>query len=125
MEYTWSRPEYFKDRGALPQLLQLGNGVTLAVITRPGIYVYASCDCGRTWSEALEVMTDGDRSVLANHPPARPNFHQWAGSCCNCTILPTADDRALLAFSDFYVPDRDGIRHKGIKTIEIIADLHS
>ena len=121
--YTWSKPEFFRDRGALPQLLQLDNGVTLAVITRPGIYVYASCDCGHTWTDVLEVMTDADRSVLANDPPARPNFHQWAGSCCNCTILPTAENRALLAFSDFYVADDAGVKHKGIKTIEIVADL--
>ena len=121
--YTWSKPEFFRDRGALPQLLQLDNGVTLAVITRPGIYVYASCDCGHTWTDAIEVMTDADRSVLANDPPARPNFHQWAGSCCNCTILPTAENRALLAFSDFYVADDAGVKHKGIKTIEIVADL--
>ena len=43
---SWSRPEYFKDRGALPQLLRLECGVTLAVITRPGIFVYASDDEG-------------------------------------------------------------------------------
>ena len=119
---TWSKPEYFKDRGAFPQLLQLKNGITLAVITRPGIYVYASNDCGKTWTAELEIMTGEDRSGLANVPPEKPNFHQWAGSCCNCTILPLADDKALLAFSDFYTPDGQGIKRKGIKTIEITAE---
>lgn len=119
---TWATPKYFKDRGALPQLLQLKNGVTLAVITRPGIYVYASDDCGKTWKEVVEVMTDKDRSSLGNNPPQRPNFWQWAGSCCNCTVYPLADNKALLAYSDFYVPDENGVRHKGIKTIEIVAD---
>lgn len=119
---TWSKPEYFKDRGALPQLLQLECGVTLAVITRPGIYVYASYDGGKTWDDGLEIMTDKDRSSLANEPPARANFHQWAGSCCNCTILPLGKNKAILAFSDFYTPDENGVKRKAIKTIEIVVD---
>lgn len=119
---TWSKPEYFQPIGALPQLLQLKNGVTLAVIARPGIFVYASNDSGKTWSQVVEVMTDKDRSGLANVVPEKPNFHQWAGSCCNCTIYPLADNKALLAFSDFYTPNENGVKCKAIKTIEIIAD---
>lgn len=119
---TWEQPKYFKDRGALPKLLQMKNGVTLAVITRPGIYVYASDDSGRTWSEPLEIMTDADRSHLANVPPKKPDFHQWAGSCCNCSIYPLSDNKALLAFSDFYTPDENGVKRKGIKTVEIIIE---
>ncbi len=119
---TWEKPEYFKDRGALPQLLHLKNGITLAVVTRPGIYIYASKDGGRTWSDPLEVMTGDDRTHLGNTIPERPHFHRWEGSCCNCTILPTADNRAILAFSDFYIPDENGVKRKGIKTIEIVAE---
>lgn len=119
---TWSKPEYFKDRGALPQLLQLKNGVTLAVITRPGIYVYASEDGGKTWTECVEVMTEQDRSGLGNEKPQRPNFWQWAGSCCNCTIYPLADNKALLTYSDFFIPDEVGVKRKGIKTIEIVVE---
>ena len=66
-------------------------------------------------------MTADDRSGLANVPPEKPNFHQWAGSCCNCTILPLADNKALLTYSDFYTPDENGIKRKAIKTIEITA----
>ncbi|MBR1867236.1 MAG: exo-alpha-sialidase [Clostridia bacterium] len=119
---TWSTPEYFKDRGALPKLLQLKNGVTLAVITRPGIFVYASNDCGKTWSQVVEVMTDKDRSGLANVPPEKPNFHQWAGSCCNCSIIALEDNKALLVYSDFYIPDENGVKRKGIKTVEIVVE---
>ncbi len=67
-------------------------------------------------------MTGEDRSYLGNLKPKRPNFHQWAGSCCNCTIVATVKNSAMLAFSDFYVPGDDGLKHKGIKTIEIIVD---
>ena len=119
---NWTKPEYFKDRGALPQLIQLENGVTLAIVTRPGIYVYASRDCGKTWDDCIEVMTDRDRSHLANNPPQRPNFWQWAGSCCNCTAYPLGKNKILLAYSDFYIPDENGVKRKGIKTIEIAVD---
>lgn len=120
---TWSIPEYFADRGALPKLLQLKNGVTLAVITRPGIYIYASDDCGKTWTNALEIMTDKDRSSLANVVPEKPNFHQWCGSCCNCDIKALEDNKAILFFSDFYIPDNNGVKRKGIKSIEILVDV--
>lgn len=119
---TWSKPEYFQDRGALPSLLLLKNGVTLAVITRPGIYIYASNDFGKTWSEKLEIMTDEDRSGLANRPVEKPNFHQWAGSCCNCSIYPLSENKAILAFGDFYIPDETGVKRKGIKTVEIVVE---
>lgn len=118
---TWSKPERFADIGALPQLIKLENGITLAVIARPGIFVYATRD-GVNWTEPLEIMTNKDRSPLGNLKPKRPNFHQWAGSCCNCTFAATGNNSALLAFSDFYILGEDGIAHKGIKTIEIIAE---
>lgn len=120
---TWSEPTYFADRGALPHLLKLENGILLAVITRPGIYVYASADGGKTWVDRMEIMTDKDRSGLMNHAPARPNFWQWAGSCCNTSVQAVDRDKALLAYSDFYIPDADGVKRKGIKTIILTAEL--
>lgn len=119
---TWTKPEYFTDRGALPKLLQLKNGITLAVITRPGIYIYASEDNGKTWNKKIEVMTDKDRSTLANVVPEKPNFHQWCGSCCNCYIKAIDNNKALLFYTDFYVPDENGIKHKGVKCVEIVAE---
>ena len=118
---TWSKPKRFADKGALPKLVKLPNGITLAVITRPGISIYATRD-GINWSDPLEIMTSGDRSHLGNVKYEHPNFHQWQGSCCNCSIIATGENRAMLAFSDFYVPGDDGLKHKGIKTIEIIAN---
>ena len=119
---SWSKPEFFADRGALPQLLKLDCGVTLAVVTRPGIYVYASDDNGYTWNTKLEIMEDTDRSVLANEVPERANFWQYAGSCCNCTIVPIAPNKALLSYSDFYYPDETGLKRKSILTVEITVE---
>ena len=75
-----------------------------------------------TWDDGLEIMTDADRSGLANEPPAKPNFHQWAGSCCNCTMVATGENKAVLAFSDFYTLDADGIKKKAIETVEIVTE---
>ena len=124
---TWSKPKYFQKTGALPLLLRLDCGVTLAVITRPGIFIYASTDDGNTWEKCAEVMTDGDRSTLANQPPKRPNFHQWAGSCCNTDIYALSANRALLVYSDFYTPDAmdNGVKKKAIKTVEIAVDCNA
>lgn len=119
---SWSKPEYFKDRGALPQLLRLECGVTLAVITRPGIFVYASDDEGYSWDGGVEIMSGDDRSGLGNVVPERPNFWEFAGSCCNCTILPISENKALLAYSDFYYPDENGVKRKSILTVEITVD---
>lgn len=116
---TWSQPEYFADRGALPILRKLDNGVLIAVITRPGIYIYVSRDNGKTWNREIEVMTEKDRSSLANKKLVRPNFWQYAGSCCNTSVLKTDKNRFLLAYSDFYIEDETGIKRKGIKIAEI------
>jgi hypothetical protein len=102
--------------------LRLECGVTLAVITRPGIFVYASDDEGYSWNARLEIMTDADRSGLGNSVPERPNFWEYAGSCCNCTILPIAENKALLAYSDFYYPDENGVKRKSILTVEITVE---
>ena len=67
-------------------------------------------------------MEDTNRSILANEVPERANFWQYAGSCCNCSILPIAENKALLAYSDFYYPDEKGIKRKSILTVEITVE---
>ena len=112
---TWSRPVIFDSIGVLPKLVALRCGVTLAAYGRPGIYVRKSEDpAGIIWDDPIEVMPGSDRSGLANYPPARPNFHQYAGSCCNVDLIPLSDCEALLAYSDFYYPDETGFKRKTI-----------
>lgn len=113
---TWSKPVRFDDVGVLPETCRLGDA-TLAIYGRPGIYVRGTTDpSGMKWDDPVEVMTNKDRSVLMNEPPARPNFHQWAGSCCNCSILALDDTHAMIGYSDFYHLCEDGVRRKSIKT---------
>lgn len=113
---TWSKPVRFDDVGVLPGVCQMGD-VRLAIYGRPGIYVRATDDpAGIKWDAPVEVMTNEDRSGLMNEPPVRPNFHQWAGSCCNCAIVALDDTHAMIGYSDFYHLCEDGVRRKSIKT---------
>ena len=115
---TFSEPIEFDKCGVLPSLVKLDCGVTLAAYGRPGIYVRATKDrAGIEWEEPIEIMTGEDRSHLMNDPPKRPNFHQWAGSCCNVDLKPIGPNQALLAYSDFYYPDQSGKTDKKVKTI--------
>lgn len=102
--------------GVLPSLVKLGCGVTFAAYGRPGIFIRPTVD-GVTWGEPIEIMTPNDRSHLMNNPPERPNFHQWAGSCCNVNIKAYDDNHAMLVYSDFYYPDQSGKSNKKLKTI--------
>lgn len=116
MGKTWSKPTRYDNIGVLPGMCRLGDAI-LAIYGRPGIYVRATKDpAGLQWEAPVEVMTPNDRSTEMNEPPTRPNFHQWVGSCCNCTILPLDEHRAMIAYSDFYHPCEDGVRRKSIKT---------
>lgn len=115
--YSWSKPVRFDDIGVLPRMCRLGEEVTLAIYGRPGIYLRATRDpSGLCWEQPVEVMTSSDRSGLMNQPPRRPNFHQWAGSCCNNDLLPLDEHRAMIVYSDFYHRCSDGVRRKSILT---------
>lgn len=115
---TFSEPEEFDSLGVFPRLLKLDCGATILSYGRPGIYVRATDDAtANVWSEKLEIMTPDDRSHLMNNPPERPNFHQWAGSCCYTSMVPIDENRALLVYTDFYYPDITGKTDKKFKTI--------
>lgn len=123
MGYTWTKPEKFSFTGILPRTCQLACGTTLVCYARPGIFVQASLDDGgREWSEPLVVMTPDDRSSLANIPIETPKFHEWDGACNNPGILAIGEDRALVFYSDFYVPDAQGVKRKSILCQEILVE---
>lgn len=102
--------------GILPSLCKLKCGVTLAAYGRPGIYIRPTKD-GKTWDAPIEIMSPNNRSHLMNNPPERPNFHQWAGSCCNVDLKALDDNHAMIVYSDFYYPDKSGKTNKKLKTV--------
>ncbi len=93
----WSHPEYFDDRGVLPQSVLLGNGVVLAAYGRPGLFVRPYYE-GK-WFERLAVV----------EPAAIQT-----DTCSYCAIAPIDDDSALIAYSRFQYPDENGNPRKTI-----------
>lgn len=115
MGKTWSKPTIFDKAGIFPKMCRLDCGVTLAIYGRPGIFVRATDDDhGIVWDTPFEIMTPSDRSHLRNTPVARPNFHEYAGSCCNSDIVPVSENQAVIIYSDFYYPDKKGVKRKSI-----------
>ncbi len=106
---TWSRPVVFDDLGVWPQMLRLNNGVTLAAYGRPGLYVRGTADpAGLSWGKRLPVV-----------PPGKIG----TDTCSYTALLPLGDDRALLAYSDFNLPDAEGRPCKGMRVREIRATI--
>lgn len=104
---TWSKPEVFDDLGVWPQMLTLNNGVTLAAYGRPGLYLRATADrSGLAWDARVAVVPPGE-------------YHQ--DTCSYSALLPLSDDTALIAYSEFNLPDPDGRPCKGIRVRRIAA----
>lgn len=121
--YTWTRPEIFAPIGTLPRIVRLENGCTIICYARPGIFLRGCSDgIGKAWSDEVTVMTPGDRSNLANIVKFPPSFHDWDGAGNNPELLPIAENKALLFYSDFYYPDESGVARKTILCREIIAE---
>lgn len=103
----WTKPAVFDDLGVWPQLLTLGNGVTLAAYGRPGLYVRATSDpAGLSWDARAAVVPPGE-------------YHH--DTCSYCALLPLADDTALIAYSEFNLPGPDGRPCKGIRVRRVKA----
>jgi len=106
---AWSRPKVFDDRGVWPQLLTLGNGVTLAAYGRPGLYVRATADpAAQAWGPRAEVL----RASTV-----------WSGTCAYSGLLALDDRTALLVYSDFAHPGEDGQLCKAIKVRRVTVEV--
>ena len=112
---TWTKPKRFSPTGMYPSICTLTGGETLICYARPGVFV-VGCDdgSGKEWCEPLEVMTAENRSHLANVVPKKLTFHDWDGACNNPQLLALDDGSALIFYSDFYYPDKDGVKRKTI-----------
>jgi hypothetical protein len=107
---TWEKPWVFDQFGVWPQLLTLRNGVTLSSYGRPGLYLRATNDTSaRQWSERITVV-----------PPGRIG----QDTCSYSDLIALSDHEALIAYSDFNVPNLEGLPCKTIlvRKIEIKPD---
>ena len=108
---TWSEPEYFDKLGVWPELLTLGNGVTLASYGRPGLYLRATGDpTALSWDEPIEIIV--------------PNYKEPQKNTCSYTsMIPIDDENFLLAYSSFDYPDENGAKRKTILVRQINAKI--
>ncbi len=108
---TWSRPRAFDTFGKMPQLLTLGNGITLASYGAsggPGYFVVrATTDsAGLTWTSPVKTPVS----------PLEPGA--W-DTCGHTEMVPLDDHRALMVYSDFNFPDAKNTKRKTILVREI------
>ena len=102
---TWSAPQHFDDLGVYPQMLALENGKMLAAYGRPGLYVRATHDpSGEEWGARVAVVEPGQLTK---------------DTCSYASFLATGPDSALIAYSEFNVPDEDGRPRKTIRVREV------
>lgn len=100
---TWSTPKVFDEIGVLPQLLVLKDGFALASYGRPGVFVRATADPqGLTWGERVKI------------PLKISEGKEWSGTCAYTGLLPLSGNSALLVYSDFQYPDKEGNPRKTI-----------
>ena len=102
---TWSEPVKFDKYGVLPNIVTLGCGVSLASYGRPGIYLRATDDpSALKWEDPVTVIGED------------------VNSCCYTSLLPLNGSEALLAYSDFTVPDGEGTPRKSILVTRISVE---
>jgi len=124
---TWDKPRVFDELGVWPQLLTLGNGMTLVSYGRPGFYLRATADpAGLDWGERVEIIGDrpgGQRVARGPHSsgnPAVENAQHFVeeqvnnGTCSYSGLVALDDASALVTYSDFSFPNAQGILVKTI-----------
>jgi len=113
---TWSKPVIFDRCGIRPGLVHLENGVTLAIYGRPGMYLRATADpSGVDWDEPFELMPyEYDPNDIEK---------LFTKSCFNSRIIAIDDNTAMIAYSDFFTKDEQGVNRKAIKVRKVHTEI--
>jgi hypothetical protein len=104
--HTWEPARKLFTFGVFPALVRLGNGALLLAFGRPGVWVSASFDGGRTWGDPVPVIAGDARDIMAH-------------TCGYTNLLPVSDDEALLVYSDFQHVGPDGLPCKSVEVRRI------
>ena len=126
MGRTWKAPEVFDFCGVFPRTCKLACGATLITYGRPGIFVRANFGDVDNWSDRLDIVKPVDRSGLANvvKPKKEQGYHDWDGLCGNSDIIAVDENTALVFYTDFYYPDKNGVKRKTVlaREIKVVED---
>lgn len=129
---TWEDPEKLWPFGVLPQLLTLGNGVTVLTFGRPGVHLLFSIDGnGSQWQnpvhlvvesfEGTGIQGEGYGFQKGEHPQGRPKQTRTSGYT---SIVADGPNSFLIAYDQFDYPNADGKPRKTIlvRRVEVRAD---
>lgn len=106
---TWSTPQIYDGLGVWPNLVVLGNGATIASYGRPGLYAAISSDPGiGAYERKLEIVPPGPYQTE---------------TCSYSALLALDEQTALIVYSDFNYPDKQGNRCKTIMSRTIKIEL--
>ena len=105
---SWSRPRVFDDRGVWRTVLELANGTMLVAYGRTGLFVRATSDpSGNEWAERVTVV--------------EPAGYQ-TDTCSYADMIALDERTALIAYSHFSWPDREGRTRKSIIVRTVTVD---
>ncbi len=106
---TWSKPWVVDELGVWPRILQLKNGITLMTYGRPGLFM-RTCTKGDCSDISDRIMIVSDDSIRGN-------------TCAYSSLLAIDDNTAMMAYSDFNYPDKEGKPCKTILTRLVHTEL--
>ena len=122
--FTWSKPQEIAPFSVTPIMMTLANGTVALVYGRPGVYVRTSADSGKSWSEALPVVGQGEAELLKDRWWKVRYDHISTNkiSCGNLGAVVTGPERFLLAYSDFHHTNEQGQQCKAVLVREFKAE---
>jgi len=108
--FTWSKPVEIAPFSVTPIMFTLANGMVALTYGRPGVYVRASGDSGKTWTDALPVVGPSEAELMKDKWWKVRYDHISTNkiSCGNLGAVVTGSDRFLLAYSDFHHRNEKG-----------------
>lgn len=121
--FTWDRPWQLDEIGVDPAIRTLGCGAIIASYGRPGFFVRGCFDGkGEVWDEPVEIIGNYDHSGEMNEPTWGPGPGRSWGTCSYSDILPISDTEALVVYTDFFVPDKEGVKRKSLMVVKVAVE---
>ncbi len=103
---TWTKPEYFDDRGVWPQTVLLDNGAVIAGYGRTGLFVKPFVN--GEWEDRTTIVEPAEYQT---------------DTCSYCALAPVGPDTALIVYSDFNKPGPEGKPRKSIMSKRIKVEV--
>ena len=120
--YTWSKSRKIAEFGVDPAVCALKCGAILVTYGRPGFLVMPCFDGkGEKWEEPIEIVPTADNSWKLYDQSKHGNSAEW-GTCSYSDIVPMSDNEALIVYTDFFYPDKEGVRRKTLLVIKATVE---